>query len=98
MAHPGAEGEVFGHPGVVLRAHDADVSAPALFIIKGGGLCVERAPAADRTAAVQRAGKALLHGQCLFVAEDDGHIVVGQLLRLLIHDGQDGILNAKADE
>ena len=98
MAHPGAEGEVFGHPGIVLRAHDADVGAPALFIIKSGGLCVERAPAADRTAAVQRAGKALFHGQRLFIAEDDGHIVVGQLLRLLVHDGQDGILNAKADE
>ena len=98
VAHPGAEGEVFGHPGIVLRAYDADIGAPALFIIKGGGLCVERAPAVDRTAAVQRVGKALLHGQRLFIAERDGEIVVGQLPGLLVHDGQDGILNAKTDQ
>ena len=98
MAHPSAEGEVFGHPGIVLRAYDADIGAPALFIIKGGGLCVERAPAVDRTAAVQRVGKALLHGQRLFITERDGEIVVGQLPGLLVHDGQDGILNAKTDQ
>ena len=98
MALPGAESEVFGHLAFVCGGNQADGLFFTLGVVKGDALGVIAAPAGDAAAAVQRVGKALLHGQRLFVAQGDGQVGVGQLGGLLGQHGQQGILDAEADE
>ena len=94
----GAEGDVAGQVAVLCRSHDAHAGALTFGIVDGGGFGIHRAPVLHGAVAVQLLCQPLLHGQGFGVAEGDGHIVVGQLRRLLCDDGQQGILDAKADE
>ena len=94
----GAEGNIPGQVAVLCRRHDAHAGALAFGIVDGGGFGIHRAPVLHGAVAVQLLCQPLLHGQGFGVAEGDGHIVVGQLRRLLCDDGQQGILYAEADK
>ena len=94
----GAESNVAGQVAVLGGSHDAHAGALAFGIVDGSGFGIHRAPVLHGAVAVQLLCQPLLHGQGFGVAEGDGHIVVGQLGRLLCDDGQQRILNAKADE
>ena len=94
----GAEGDVPGQVAVLGGSHDTHACTLACGIVDGSGSGIHRAPVLHGAVAVQLLCQPLLHGQGFGVAEGDGHIVVGQLRRLLCDDGQQGILNAEADE
>ena len=94
----GAEGDVPGQVAVLGGGHDAHACALAFGIVDGGGFGIHRAPVLHGAVSVQLLCQPLLHGQGFGVAEGNGHIVVGQLGRLLRDDGQQRVLNAKADE
>ena len=99
MALPGAEGEVLGHLAFVCGGNQADGLFLPRGVVKGDALGVIAAPAGDPAAGIQQVGQTVLHhSQRLFVAQGDGQVGVGQLGGLLGQHGQQGILDAEADE
>ena len=98
MPLPGAEGEVIGHLALILGGNEADGLLVAVGVVEGDALGVEAAEAGDIGAGVQHVDHAVFHSESLFVAERDGQVAVVQLGGLLGQHGQDGVLNAEADE
>ena len=98
MALPGAEGEVLDHLAFVCGGNQADGLFFPRGVVKGDALGVIAAPAGDPAAGIQQVGQTVLHSQRLFVAQGDGQVGVGQLGGLLGQHGQQGILDAEADE
>ena len=95
---PGAEGEICGHLALVFRRHDAYGLLVAAGIVDGHALVVETAPAGHIGAGIQHIAQTVFHGKGSGVAVRDGQVAVVQLGGLAVEHGQDGILDAKADE
>ena len=97
MALPGAEGHIAAQLAVGLGTHHADAGTFSVGIVDGHRLAVHRRPVLH-LAPLQGIGQTLFHRKGGRVTEGDGQVVVGQLCGLLGDDGQQGVLEAEADE